>query len=135
MLSTTFISCVVPLLSFAAVTIHPIQAAVVKESIRDPSELWTRTGTPPSDFPLSLHIALPQSDYATLEQHLYEISSPHNPRYGAFLTKAQVESYVKPEPTSVAIVEDWLSAHGIDISRDLHRSPAGDLLKSQSLLL
>jgi tripeptidyl-peptidase I len=46
-------------------------------------------------------------------------------RYGAHLTKQEVEALIAPHSTSVALVDAWLSHHDIDLSR-LDRSPAGD---------
>lgn len=118
--------CYLPFFS-AAVPCTVVPA--IKESIHAPGRLWTKIGSPPPDHILNLRIALPQSDYTTLEQHLYEISNPDSPSYGSFLTKEQVEGFVQPKSESVAAVEDWLEDHGIDTSRSLQRSPAGDWLK------
>ncbi len=37
-------------------------------------------------------------------------------RYGQHLTKEQVDSLVAPHPDSIGIVDEWLVAHGIDVS-------------------
>jgi tripeptidyl-peptidase-1 len=62
-----------------------------------------------------------------LEDHLYAVSDPYHERYGAHLTKEEVEELVAPHPDSVSEVNGWLSSHGIQ-EEDVGRSPAGDWL-------
>ncbi|KAF7335276.1 Tripeptidyl-peptidase sed2 [Mycena sanguinolenta] len=98
----------------------------VKEEVVPPRG-WTIFGPAPSDHFINLRIALPQSNFNLLEQHLYEISDPYHERYGAHLTKEEVEDLVAPHPDSVAAVNEWLSSHGIQ-EEDISRSSAGDWL-------
>lgn len=44
----------------------------VKEAVAPPRE-WSRVAVAPPDLTIDLRIALPQSNFAALEQHLYEI--------------------------------------------------------------
>ncbi|KAJ7784141.1 subtilisin-like protein [Mycena metata] len=98
----------------------------VKESVVPPAT-WTKFGAAPPDHMIKLRIALPQSNFRALEEHLYEISNPYHERYGAHLTKEEVEALVAPHPESVDSVTNWLSSHGIG-EGDISRSPAGDWL-------
>ncbi|EIM80876.1 tripeptidyl peptidase A [Stereum hirsutum FP-91666 SS1] len=100
----------------------------VKEHIDEPPQSWKNLGLAPPDHILHLRIALPQSDFAALERHLYQVSDPAHERYGAHLTREEVEALVKPKRESVNLVEEWLTMHGVDIHRDVTRSPAGDWL-------
>ncbi|KAJ6515249.1 subtilisin-like protein [Mycena sanguinolenta] len=98
----------------------------VKEEVASPRG-WTISGPAPSDHFINLRIALPQSNFDLLEQHLYEVSDPYHERYGAHLTKEEVEDLVAPHPDSVGAVNEWLSSHGIQ-EEDISRSSAGDWL-------
>ncbi|KAJ7937053.1 subtilisin-like protein [Mycena leptocephala] len=98
----------------------------IKESVSPPLG-WTIAGPAPSDHLIKLRIALPQSNFDVLEDHLYAISDPYHERYGAHLTKEEIEELVAPRPESVASVTEWLSSHGVQ-EDDIGRSPAGDWL-------
>lgn len=97
----------------------------VKESLLRPPVGWTLVGEAPSDHIISLRVGLPQSNFATLEQHLFEISDPDHSRYGQHLSKEDVEELVAPPPESLKKVNAWLKAHGFK-EIDLDRSPAKD---------
>ncbi|KAF5388189.1 hypothetical protein D9615_000690 [Tricholomella constricta] len=96
----------------------------VKESIAPPNG-WVKHTTPPADHNIVLRIGLPQPDFHVLEQHLYEVSDPYHPRYGAHLSKEEVDRLVAPHQGSVDAVNEWLSSHGIT-EGGLSRSSAGD---------
>ncbi|EAU84439.1 tripeptidyl peptidase A [Coprinopsis cinerea okayama7 len=96
----------------------------VKESIHPPPG-WTRLHKPPSDHTISLRIALPQPHFNILEKHLYEVSDPDHPRYGAYLSKEDVEKIIAPHPASLEAVNTWLQKHGFE-EVDYERSPAND---------
>ncbi|KAJ7167805.1 tripeptidyl peptidase A [Mycena filopes] len=98
----------------------------VKETVVPPRG-WTLAGPAPLDHIIKLRIALPQSNFRALEDQLYAISDPYHERYGAHLTKEEVEELVAPHPESVDSVTEWLSSHGIG-EGDIGRSPAGDWL-------
>ncbi|KAJ7872047.1 tripeptidyl peptidase A [Mycena leptocephala] len=96
----------------------------IKESITAPHG-WTRLGRAPLDHSIQLRIAIFQQDFSGLEKSLYEISDPDHHRYGAHLSKEEVETFVAPHPASLALVDGWINSHGINES-DLVRSPAKD---------
>ncbi|KAJ6515255.1 tripeptidyl peptidase A [Mycena sanguinolenta] len=117
---------ILPLVAFAFALPSKDCEHQVKEEVVPP-RTWTISGPAPSDHFINLRIALPQSNFDLLEQHLYEVSDPYHERYGAHLTKEEVEDLVAPHPDSVAAVNEWLSSHGIQ-EEDISRSPAGDWL-------
>lgn len=97
------------------------RSSKVKESINIPRN-WVNVGTPPADHTINLRIAFPQPNFATLESHLYEVSDPSHPRYGAHLSKEEVDELVKPHDESVDAVSRWLEEHNIQGS-DCVRGP------------
>ena len=50
----------------------------VKESVPPPRG-WTKSTAAPADRIITLRIALPQSNFAELERHLYEVRSIRTP--------------------------------------------------------
>lgn len=96
----------------------------VKENVPAPQG-WTRLGRSPSDYSIRLRIAIFQQNFTGLENLLYEISDPEHSRYGAHMSKEEVEKFVSPSPISLALVDEWLVSYGIQES-SLVRSPAKD---------
>ncbi|KAK2466005.1 hypothetical protein APHAL10511_001646 [Amanita phalloides] len=97
---------------------------LLKESVDIPIG-WAEHSTPSPHHIISLHIGLPQSNFPTLERHLYEVSDPGHPRYGQHLSKEEVEELVAPHPSSLVAVNEWLAFHGLG-ENDIIRSPAKD---------
>lgn len=96
----------------------------VKETVIPPHR-WIKHSTPAPDHTIVLRIGLPQPNFHVLEKHLYEVSDPEHERYGAHLSKEQVEALVAPHQDSVDLVDEWLRSHGIE-ENDFVRSPAKD---------
>jgi tripeptidyl-peptidase I len=96
----------------------------VKESVIVPPQ-WTRIGDPPPDHRITLRVGLPQDGFHLLEKHLYEVSDPDHGRYGAHLSKKEVETLVAPHPQTLSAVKKWLAGHGIQ-DDDCDYSPAQD---------
>ncbi|KAG6861867.1 hypothetical protein C0995_011164 [Termitomyces sp. Mi166 len=96
----------------------------LKESVFPPRG-WSKRSTPPADHKIVLRLGLPQPNFHVLETHLYEVSDPYHPRYGAHLSKEEVDALVAPHTDSIDAVNDWLGSHGIQDS-DITRSSAGD---------
>ncbi|THH17744.1 hypothetical protein EW146_g3129 [Bondarzewia mesenterica] len=105
----------------------PHSSIKVKERVPEPRN-WVRLSEAPADHTIALRIALPQPNFRALEMHLYEVSDPAHARYGAHLSKEEVEALVRPHEESVDAVNDWLASHGIQESQ-CHRSPAKDWVK------
>ncbi|KAF9464795.1 tripeptidyl peptidase A [Collybia nuda] len=99
-------------------------APKVKETVAPPSG-WIKLGPAPADHEIELRIGLPQPNFPLLEQHLYEVSDPEHARYGAHLSKTEVEELVAPHQDSIDAVNVWLETHGLDVT-SLARSPAKD---------
>lgn len=96
----------------------------VKETIIPPIG-WVKYSVPPPDHTIVLRIGLPQPNFHVLEKHLYEVSDPDHERYGAHLSKDEVEALVAPHQESVDLVNEWLQSYGIG-ENDVVRSPAKD---------
>jgi tripeptidyl-peptidase-1 len=96
----------------------------VKETVIPPRR-WIRHSVPAPDHTIALRIGLPQPNFHVLEKHLYEVSDPDHERYGAHLSKEEVEALVAPHEESVDLVDEWLQSHGIE-EKDFVRSPAKD---------
>ncbi|KAG0697324.1 peptidase S8/S53 domain-containing protein [Suillus ampliporus] len=97
----------------------------VKESTRVPPHGWYNHAPAPKDHVLELKIALPQPKFPELEQHLWEVSDPNHPRYGAHLSKQETEVLMAPNPETLDVVSEWLASHGL-MEEDLVRSSAND---------
>lgn len=112
-------------LSFASLTFAAEPCAhKIKESISYPKG-WVKQLPAPTDHIINLRIGLPQPNFNVLESHLYEISDPDHPRYGAHLSKEEVEAIVAPHDESITAVDNWLASHGFNEST-IYRSPAKD---------
>ncbi|KAG5722083.1 Tripeptidyl-peptidase sed2, partial [Termitomyces sp. T112] len=107
------------LIPFAATSPYKLKERVF------PPHGWRQHSTPPADHNIFLRIGLPQPNFNTLKTHLYEVSDPYHPRYGAYLSKEEVDALVAPDQDSIDAVNDWLASHGIQNS-DVIRSSAGD---------
>ncbi|KAF2139771.1 uncharacterized protein K452DRAFT_320364 [Aplosporella prunicola CBS 121167] len=97
----------------------------VASSFPEPSNLWSRVGRSPRDIAINLHIALRQSRFNELEEHLLQVSDPTHGRYGQHLTASEVHDLVRPSENAVAAVQEWLGSYGIEM-RKLSYSPARD---------
>ncbi|KAF5315080.1 hypothetical protein D9619_007609 [Psilocybe cf. subviscida] len=98
----------------------------VHEARSDVPDGFVKKAAAPVDTMLNLRIALKQTDMAGLEQMLYAVSTPGSETYGQHLTKEEVEKFVAPSSESVQLVNEWLSANGINAQTI---SPAGDWLQ------
>ncbi|TFK33637.1 subtilisin-like protein [Crucibulum laeve] len=98
---------------------------VKRDSLNNIPQGWKFHGPAPLDDEITLRIGLKQHGVDELVGTLYEISDPENIRYGEYLTKEEVDALVQPHPTSIAVVDDWLQAHDVDLS-DVSRSSAKD---------
>jgi tripeptidyl-peptidase-1 len=67
---------------------------VLLERRNNPPSGFSRVGSPPASDILSFRLALAQSDIQGLHDTVYEISTPGNPRYGQYLTQAEVKPAV-----------------------------------------
>jgi len=118
-----FTLCAAP---FSAIVATPSKSRAhkVKETVTPPNG-WIKHSAPARDHIIVLRIGLPQPNFHVLEKHLYEVSDPDHERYGAHLSKEEVEALVAPHQESVNLVDEWLQSHDIG-EHDLVRSPAKD---------
>ncbi|KAH9924392.1 peptidase S8/S53 domain-containing protein [Fomitopsis serialis] len=89
---------------------------------------FSLTGAAAPDTPLTLKIALTQSNPSGLEDALYDVSTPSSPNYGQHLSKAEAASYVAPTSETVSTVNSWLQKNGLSSTII---SPAGDWISIQ----
>ncbi|KAH8111217.1 family S53 protease [Phellopilus nigrolimitatus] len=109
-----------------AVMASPVFRDLVVHEQRDTVPYgFVKSGAAPADQVLNLRMALHNTDMAGLEKALYDVSTPDSAHYGQHLTKEEVEEFVKPDPKSVSIVNDFLTSHGVTAKSI---SPAGDWL-------
>ncbi|KZT71773.1 family S53 protease [Daedalea quercina L-15889] len=100
----------------------------VHESRTSPPPGYTLTEPATSDTVLTLRLALVQSNYTGLVDTLYDVSTPSSAKYGAYLTKEEVEAYMAPTSQSTSSVNAWLSENGLHATV---LSAAGDWLSVQ----
>ncbi|KAJ3555486.1 hypothetical protein NM688_g2552 [Phlebia brevispora] len=86
----------------------------VKHAWHDVPAGWQFHDIAPEDHILNLRIALKQDRFDDLVTALYEVSDPAHEKYGQHLSKEEVEALVAPHPSSVDLIDAWLSDHGVD---------------------
>ena len=74
---------------------------------------WKKRERVHKDKTMELSFALKQENLDQLEKLLWEVSDPDSPKYGQYLTSAQITDIVAPLPDSIARVEHWLRTHGV----------------------
>ncbi|ETW78233.1 serine protease S53 [Heterobasidion irregulare TC 32-1] len=72
------------------------------ERIDRSPEGFVHSGPAPAQHTLTLHLGLAQGNFKVLEDALYAVSTPSNPRYGQHLTKEETEALIAPTPETVA---------------------------------
>ena len=97
---------------------------LLKERVPEPRR-WQRLDAAPREHVIPLKLALPHSRFNELEDHLLAISDPLHLRYGAHLSKEEVQALMKPHQESVDAVDAWLEELGFG-ETDVERSPALD---------
>ncbi|KAH9017730.1 tripeptidyl peptidase A [Lactarius hengduanensis] len=110
--------------AFASVASSAPRALTLRQRIAPPRN-WVDIGRAPPTHVIPLRVALPQSRFSELEEHLTEISDPFHEHYGEHLSKEDVEALVAPHASSVDAVNEWLESHGIQ-QEACRRSPTGD---------
>lgn len=125
-MNLSFLRLLALALSSSLVWAAPPQACApkVKETVAPPRG-WVKLAPAPAGHEIELRIGLPQPNFPILEQHLYEVSDPEHARYGAHLSKAEVEELVAPHQDSINAIDEWLATYGLD-DTSLVRSPAKD---------
>ncbi|KAJ7696989.1 subtilisin-like protein [Mycena rosella] len=96
---------------------------LILEKRGDPPAGFSRIGPTPVDQVLNLRLALTQGNITGLQDTIYEISTPGNPRYGQYLTQDEVNHFVAPSEGTTSLVTSWLDSNGLTSSPI---TPAGD---------
>ncbi|KAL0950223.1 hypothetical protein HGRIS_010210 [Hohenbuehelia grisea] len=96
----------------------------LKHSIDEPRG-WIKFAPAPASHKITLRVALPQPRISELEQHLLQVSDPDHPRYGNYLSKAEVDVLSAPHPESIKLVKEWFAGHGLSHS-DIDHTSAQD---------
>lgn len=86
----------------------------VMESLHGVPRGWTAIGAPAENTKLMLRIAMTQPAEGLIEQHLYEISTPGNRKYGKHMKRDQLKTLLRPYPDATAAVMNWLKQSGIN---------------------
>ncbi|KAF8262587.1 subtilisin-like protein [Lactarius quietus] len=82
-------------------------------------ENWVNLGHPTAGTTIDLHIALRPHRESALIDALYEVSDPshiRHCRYGAHLTREQVDELAAPHPHTLELVRSWLIHHSVPFS-------------------
>ena len=74
---------------------------------------WTPVRRAEGHSILPLRIGLTQSNLASIEEYLMDVSHPESPNYGAHWTAAKVAQTFRPSAESVETVRAWLAQNGI----------------------
>ncbi|KAJ7689610.1 family S53 protease [Mycena rosella] len=97
---------------------------ILHERVARVSPEFFDLGPPEGSTVLNLRINLVSSDLTSLEEILKHISAPSSPTYGRWLSREQVEAYVRPSAATRTLVNAWLAQH--DITNAQNISSAGD---------
>ncbi|KAF7357217.1 Family S53 protease [Mycena sanguinolenta] len=112
------------LLSLAAAS-PAFQNFVLQESLNSAPSGFSTSGPAADSTTLNLRIALASSNFAGLEQALYDVSTPSSANYGKHLSKAEVNAFLAPTSDAVSAVQAWLTSYGLTATS---ASSAGDWL-------
>jgi tripeptidyl-peptidase-1 len=87
---------------------------------------FVKTTTADPDHVMSLRFHLKKGDRDGLAKKVGQVSTPGHANYGKFLSKAEVEAYVRPKAQTTGAVKAWFAAHGLEAT---DATPAGDVLE------
>ncbi|KAJ7616318.1 family S53 protease [Mycena polygramma] len=98
-----------PLLAFST----PVAVQRLQARLERVPRGFVSLGEASSSQPITLTLALASSNVAGLEREFYAVSTPGSSRYGQYLSRDQVNSYLTPTVKARAAVSDWLSTYNI----------------------
>ncbi|KZP30472.1 subtilisin-like protein [Athelia psychrophila] len=75
---------------------------------------WELQGPAPEEHRINLRVGLKQDKLEELIASLYEVSEPEHPKYGKHLSVEEVNALVAPHPSTLDLVDSWLTHHGVD---------------------
>ncbi|KAE8843751.1 hypothetical protein HRS9122_04854 [Pyrenophora teres f. teres] len=104
-----------PVLSFLVGSLLAMRAfADPFEKLFSVPEGWQLQGPASDAHTLKLQIALQQGDTEAFEQHVMDISTPSNAKYGQhYATHEEMKRMLMPSEETVTSVSSWLKAAGI----------------------
>ncbi|KAF9058531.1 family S53 protease-like protein [Rhodocollybia butyracea] len=88
------------------------RSMVVLDSRELPAHFATG-GAPNPNTILNLKIALTAADRDSLEQALFDVSTPGNALYGQHLSFEEAKTFAGPNPDTIQAVTSWLNENGI----------------------
>ena len=90
---------------------------------------WTRLDPLPPDTPHSITLALHQRNLDQLSATLEAVSDPTNPRYGHYLTPAQLQDMTAPLPSVTDPILQWLRETGGISPSSIDYTPAAGSIR------
>ncbi|KAF8267626.1 subtilisin-like protein [Lactarius quietus] len=115
-LSGLFFLAAVPFHNLANALGPPWDEIRVKHTWNAVPSNWETLGHPPAGTTIDLHVALMPHNENALIDALYEVSDPMSPKYGAHLSKEQVDQLVCPHQDTLELVKSWLKHHEVPSS-------------------
>ncbi|KAJ7156355.1 family S53 protease [Mycena filopes] len=77
---------------------------------------FTHIGSAQADEILTLRLALTQGNIPGLHDTVYEVSTPGNARYGQYLSREEVATFIAPSSETLAAVNSWLGSNELTAS-------------------
>ncbi|KAF9063844.1 family S53 protease [Rhodocollybia butyracea] len=91
----------------------PNRRSMVVLDSRDLPAHFANAGVPNPNTVMNLKIALTAADRDSLEQTLFDVSTPGNALYGQHLSFEEAKAFAGPSPDTVHAVTSWLNENGI----------------------
>ncbi|KIV83951.1 hypothetical protein PV11_05932 [Exophiala sideris] len=110
------LAVLVTLQSVVASPVHPSRSDYAVKETNNVPPRWSLAGNPHPLHPIKLNIGLKHNNFALLEQHLHEVSSPSHHRYGQHLSQQEVHDLMSPSDETANVVQEWLLENGLDSS-------------------
>ncbi|KAK3044571.1 hypothetical protein LTS18_000920, partial [Coniosporium uncinatum] len=83
------------------------------EDLKEIPREWNQLDRAPASKRLHFRIAVTPPTPKLLEQTLYSVSTPGNPRYGKHLKRDELKEMLRPVPEATAGILEWLHVSGI----------------------
>ncbi|GJJ06974.1 hypothetical protein Clacol_001172 [Clathrus columnatus] len=115
------------LLLFSLIYSLPLhkQQLVVHRQLDHVPEGYIQIGKPNPNDLIQLTVGLVSPNMTQLEKRLDEISNVNHTNYGKYLSKADVEAFVRPDSNVTMAINAWLTGHNI---KPKTTTPAGNRL-------
>ncbi|KAH9950540.1 peptidase S8/S53 domain-containing protein [Amylocystis lapponica] len=90
---------------------------VVHESRRSLPHSWAPVRRAEPRMVLPLRVGLKQSNLASIEEYVMDVSHPDSPNYGKHWTPSKVAATFRPSSEAISTVHAWLVESGVDAKR------------------